>query len=275
MHNDIGHLRGRRPVPLYGDSFAACRPASSLCFQDILDSDAEFSEDHYLLNYGAGNYGVDQIFLLFQNSIDLYEDPFVVMSFMILDLDRSILQIRGGQKPYFRIEEGMLKLKGVPINPNPEEYFTDNPPQIKSYIYRRMLYGYLSGEVIEYLRPETNRVDEKKAINEKIILEMIKELRNRDIDFVFLVFHPHWPGVNTLNSESDWRDAFVKQSFEENDVSYIWSKELFRQDSKDKDFSFADYIIVGNGHPTSHFNQLIAEEIKGYVLEASKGKYLP
>lgn len=267
IHNKVEYIRDRRPVLLYGDSFAGCAPDVA-CFQDILNNDETFSKDHYLLNYGVGGYGVDQIFLLFQNSVHHYDDPFVVISFMTLDLDRSILSVRVGQKPYFRIEGETLKLDGTPINPDPDDFFSANPPQIKSYLYRRILFGnYLPKRVVSFLRRDNDHIRKKIQVNEKIILEMVRELRVNNIDYVFLIFHPHWSGVSTLDSESDWRDPFLKQLLHENNVPYIWSKELVRQDTTGDELSFEDYIIPDSGHPTSHFNRLIAEEIERYVLE--------
>ncbi len=260
LHQDIDQMGKRRPVLLYGDSFAGCSREAS-CFQDILNVDEEFSKDHYLLNYGVGSYGLDQIFLLFQNSVDLYEDPFVVFSFMTFDLDRSLLTVRSGQKPYFRVEDDELILKGMPINANAEEFFSNNPPQIRSYIYRRILYGYAPKATVSVLRNDQERINGKKAINEKIIQKAITELRAKELDFVFLIFHPNWPGKSTLSSESDWRDPFLRKLLQENDVPYIWSKELFQQDTQGKSFMLRD------GHPNSYFNQLIAEEIKRYTLE--------
>jgi hypothetical protein len=188
LHHEFEQIGERRPVLLYGDSFAACSP-EAVCFQDILNNDVEFSKDHYLLNYGVGSYGVDQIFLLFQKSVDLYDNPFVVISFMTFDLDRSILSVRSGQKPYFRVEDDTLKLSGLPINPNPDKFLATNPPQITSYIYRRILYDYLPSKTVSFLRQDDDRLNQKKLINEKIILEIIKELRAKNIDFVFLIFH--------------------------------------------------------------------------------------
>ena len=266
LHNDAQNVRDQRPVLLYGDSFAHC-VREVLCFQDILNKDEEFSKKHYLLNYGVGSYGLDQIYLLFQYSVHHYDNPYVVISFMTLDLDRSVLSVRSGQKPYFGIKDDELQLAGVPINPNPYEYFAENPVRIKSYVYRRLLYGYLSNDVVRWLRPGIERVNEKKAINEKILDELIKELRANDIDFVFVVFHPHWPGVSTLDRESDWRDPFVKQILEENDVPYIWTKTLFQQEVASKSFNFDDYILPVDGHPTTNFNRLIAVEIKKHVLD--------
>jgi hypothetical protein len=267
IHNKIEDIGHRRPVLLYGDSFAAC-VGGVLCFQDILNKDETFSKAHYLLNYGVGGYGIDQIFLLFQQSIYHYDDPFVVISLMTLDLDRSILSVRTGQKPFFQIEDNDLKLHGIPINPNPDAFFSANPPQIKSYLYRRIIYSrYLPAQMASLLRHDNDHIRKKIQINEKIILEIVRELRSKNIDYIFLVFHPHWPGVSTLDSDSDWRDDFLSQLFHENNIAYIWSKELFQQDSKDGNHSFDHYIIPGNGHPTTHFNRIIAEELKSYILK--------
>ncbi len=113
------------------------------------------------------------------------------------------------------------------------------------------------------MRQENNQIYRKKAINERIILEIIKELRAKNIDFVFLIFHPHWPGVSTLDDkEIDWRDPFLKQLLQENDVPYIWSKTLFQQGTAGEAF------ILPDGHPTTYFNKVVAEEIKRYALES-------
>lgn len=268
LHHKAGEVGNRRAVLLYGDSFAECR-GQVLCFQDILNKDEEFAQEHYLLNYGVSGYGVDQIALLVQNSVHLYEHPYAVVSLMTLDLDRSVLSVRLGQKPYFEIENEVLQLKGVPINPNPNEYFTDNPPQVKSYVYRRILYGYMPQNFIAWVNREESRITYKKKLNSKIILKIVKEMRDRDLDFVFLVFHPHWPGVSTLDGESDWRDPFLRELLEQHDIPYIWAKDIFRTDIQSRDdFTIDEYIVRSNGHPTTYFNELVAAEIKRYVMES-------
>ena len=143
MHNDAGKLNNRRPVILYGDSYAQC-VAEALCFEDFLNNDSAFLKEHYFLNYGVGGYGVDQISLLYKNTIDKFEKPFVVFSLMNYDIDRSILSVRTGQKPYFEIENDSLVLRGTPINQNPEEFFEENPIKIKSLLFRKFLYSKLN-----------------------------------------------------------------------------------------------------------------------------------
>jgi hypothetical protein len=263
LHNEAEILDGRRPVLLYGDSFAGCSN-DALCFDDILNGDVKFAENHYLLNYGVGSYGTDQIFLLFQNSVDLYDDPFVVISFMTLDMDRSILSVRSGPKPYYRIENDLLSLKGVPIATDPKAFYDANPPQIRSYVFRRILYGYMPEAILQTVRNDDERTNEKKEINEKLIVETVNELRSRGLDFVFLIFHPHWPGITTIDGESDWRDPFIRQVLEDIDVPYIWTKGLVSQ-SEGTILDIEQYFLE-DGHPTTHFNTLIAGQIEHHVL---------
>lgn len=272
IHNKARGIGNRRPVLLYGDSFAAC-VVPGACFQDILNYDGTFSEDNYLLNYGVGGYGVDQIFLLFKNSVNKYNNPFVIISLMTHDLDRSILSVRVGQKPYFRVEDGVLRLDEKPIDPDPDAFFSNNPPRIISYLYRKVLYGkYLPEKLTSFLKRENYYKRKKIQVNEKIILEILKELRAKDLDYVFLIFHPHWPGESAIDS-SGWRNSFLKRLLDENNVPYIWSEKLIMYEVKANDISvddlFFDYstIYLYAGHPTEYLNKLIAKEIKRYVIE--------
>jgi hypothetical protein len=268
-HQDDVRLAGRRPVLLYGDSFAACT-AGVECFQDILNADAQFAAHHYLLNYGVSGYDVGQIYLLLQQTAEVYPMPFIVVSLMTLDLDRSILSVRIGQKPYFTVANGNLTLQGVPIDPDPAHFFATHPPQIRSYLYRKMLYGtFFPKPLTELLRNNAARLNNKQTVNAALLRAIIAELRRRQLDFVFLIFHPHNP-VSPLDQELDWRDPFLKQLFREQQVPYIWSKTLFQQDVRTRggQFTFDDYIVPDNGHPTSYFNRLIAAELKHTILAA-------
>jgi hypothetical protein len=62
-------LAGRRPVLLYGDSFASCSESLPTCFEHFLDEDARFSGQCYLFNYAVGDHGVDQTHLTFKSSV--------------------------------------------------------------------------------------------------------------------------------------------------------------------------------------------------------------
>ena len=86
---------GRRPVVLYGDSFAQCTTPPEQCFQALLD-ESDLRERFRLVNLGAGGYGLDQIYLAIRATIDeLSEhDPIVAVEVVVgQDPDLSLIHI--------------------------------------------------------------------------------------------------------------------------------------------------------------------------------------
>jgi hypothetical protein len=271
MHNHVGEVGHRRPVLLYGDSHAQCLPQVE-CFQAILNHDLAFASDHYLLNYGVGGYGVDQTALLFANSVHRFERPFVIFSLMVEDLDRTLLSVRFGQKPHFAVEGGSLVLKGVPVEANPADFFRENPPQIRSYLWRRFLYARVNGVpavVDRWLKGEKRRTAEKIDLNGRILDAVVDDLRRSRLDFFFVVFPLIRPGdpAFAFDREDNWRDLFLRRYLEERKIPHIWSKDLIRQDPSFHGDNLDLYIILANGHPTTHFNRLIAEKMKEKLSE--------
>lgn len=272
-HLDYEKINDRRPVLLYGDSFARCSVVKPGCFEDILNSDDEFAAKHYLLNYGVGGYGLDQIYLLFSHSVEHYKSPLVVLSFMTQDIDRSILSFRGAQKPHFIIENNEMKLVNKPFNTELVEAYTDSNPQIISYFYRRILHSQfirklLPYKIISYLKKDNYYKEKKIQINKKIIIEIIEELKARDLNYVFLIFHPAYlpEGGSLIDNVPDWRSSFIKKVLDENVVPYIWSKDIIINKIKEENRPLSDFFIEDDGHPTPYLTGLIAEEIKKYTL---------
>jgi hypothetical protein len=269
LHRDASRIAGRRPVLLYGDSYAAC-VRGVRCFQALLNEDEEFSQGHYLLNYGVGGYGVDQIYLLLKNSIARYDDPFVIMSLLTKDLDRSVLSVRHGQKPRFRLDGDALVLDSPPILPDPHEFHATHPPEIRSYVYRLWLFGnFPPVGLASWLRENRRKTEAKIALNEKILREIVVELRRRELDFGFVVFHPAVTGNPKLDARTDWRETFLRRFLEDNEVAYIWSKETAARQSKVKHPRLADFM-TDNNHPTTFFNELLANEMKAMVLRRGR-----
>ncbi len=274
-HNKTDSVKKRKPVLLYGDSFAECAEGAE-CFQYLLNNDSAFNKNNYLLNYGVGGYAVDQIQLLFKNTYKQYEKPFVVFSIMCSDLDRTILTNRIGQKPYYEIVADTLMLKGVPIEKDPEKFFTEHPPEISSYIWRRLVYtprNPLPDRIKVWLKDEDEKNNYKMQLNEKVLQAAIDELKKNNIDFTFLVFHyvqkdNHQFSVET---EDNWRDKFIRSFIEKNHLPYIWSKDLIKNDTAYHKDNLDKYMMESNGHPTTYFNQLIANEIKKQVLAKEAG----
>lgn len=266
IHADAWKVGNRRPVLLYGDSYAQCMPEVS-CFEDILNSDSSFNSTHFLINYGVGGFGVDQISLLYENSSFYFRDPFVVFSLMVYDLDRTPMSFRTGQKPFYEIINDSLVLKGVPVNPNPNDFIKNNPPDISSYLYRRFLYSdanFLSNDINSNLKHWKEVTNYKIELNSAILLKSIQTLRERNQDFVFVVFHYLKPGDEEFKIENDdnWRDIFLKEFLAKNNVPYIWSKDVIKNDPEYNGTNYEKYMLLDNGHPTTYLNQLISREIK-------------
>ena len=112
-YRSASYINNRRSVLLYGDSFTGCYSKGD-CFEHILNGDEIFSKNNMLLNYGVGGYGVDQIYSRFKNSVDKYNNPFVVMSLMTLDLDRSILTVLSLISRSKTISSNVMKVPYIP-----------------------------------------------------------------------------------------------------------------------------------------------------------------
>jgi hypothetical protein len=261
LHQETDSLAARRPVLLYGDSFAqGVHGAQPIDF--FLNQDEAFSDSHYLLNYGVGGYGLDQIYLLFKNSVDRYDNPLVVFSLLVGDINRSLLSVRIGQKPYFELADGKLELQGLPLDPDSDRYFAQHPPRITSYFWNLFLYHTDNpGKLRSYLRREDARKQQIIALNRALLLAAHKELTDRNLDFVFLLFRPRHDG-ETLS----WRVDFVKDQLDEMGVPYIWASDVLSRDAAEMP---PTDLFLPDGHPSSVANQFIAQEIKRRIIALS------
>jgi hypothetical protein len=59
-HTREADLAGRRPVLLFGDSYARCMCDELNCFEGLMEH-SEWAASHRLYNYGVRGYGIDQV----------------------------------------------------------------------------------------------------------------------------------------------------------------------------------------------------------------------
>lgn len=257
-HREEDLLNGRRPVLLFGDSFAQCVDSVD-CFEEILNSDPEFSDNHFLLNYGVGGYGVDQIYLLFNEAAGRFKDPFIIFSMLTVDLDRSMLKVRDAQKPYFELTENGLILKGVPITLSSDEYFRQNPPEIRSFLWNKFKNSPLYPSQ-DYRKEEMQYIEEVKKINKAILQVAFQKLKNLNTPFLVLIFHPeHYP-------ENDWRLVFLMELCRENNVPFICDLDIKNMYSAFSNYDPEKFSIPIDCHPTTYLNTIISQEIKQCVI---------
>lgn len=258
LHNETGEVGQRNPVLLYGDSFAQCASAASQeCFHQILNGDTTFSKEHYLLNYGVGGYGIDQIWLLLRESVHLYGNPVVVVGIFTDDLDRSLMSFRIGQKPFFDIGENRLRLQGVPINSDVGQYLHEHPIDIVSYLYRLWLHSNSAPrKLVEYL--DNVQKEKTETVGELITREMVRHLKGKEVPFLFVIFSSQ----DEMEREQDsWREYFLRKILEEQRVPYISSKVLVRKEAILKGRQVEEYFIQKDKHPTAEQNRMVSMAI--------------
>jgi hypothetical protein len=206
-------LAGRRPILLYGDSFAACNTSPEDCFQAILER-SDLAKRYCLINYGTGGYGVDQMYLLIRRTIDPWKDldPIVVVSFLVdNDFDRDVLAFRCWPKPRLSIAGDRLVSSG-PVIVDPEEYLARNPIRIRSYLGRFLTFRphALPRSWQKDLRRRFDRQAEKVALGRKILEEIHRELESRGVRHFFLAFQGE--GNVAQSATCRWAEDLVDET---------------------------------------------------------------
>lgn len=260
-HWDEHWAKYERPVLIYGNSFTQC-VLQTPCFEHILNNDTAFNKNYFIFNYGVGGYGVGQMSILMDSTIHRFENPYVFLAIMPMDLDRTILSFRIGQKPQFDLENGELVVKNLPVDKNPDNWLDDNPPEITSYMYRR-----LKMKGLEARGENPPGMDEYKQkimdVNAQIITQQVEKLRAQNLDFAIIVFNP-------LNfDKKNWRNEYLYRLLNKLDAPYIVTEDLAGADTAGVAEMMDKYIIPGDGHPNEAYNRLVSEEIKKYVFDTT------
>jgi hypothetical protein len=266
QHEEANRLNGRRPVLLYGDSFAHCVIPNQDCYQQFLNRDGEFTARHYFLNYGVGGYGLDQEYLLLRESLPLYDNPILFLGLMTGDLDRALMRVRGRQKPIFEFNDGVLTLANVPIDSDLQHFFRENPPAIVSYLYCLWLYSpSLPGYRLRHAILDSSEAERRarvKALNLHLIQGMLMLLRATNVDTTVIVFSERYE----IGKPDSWRLAFLRDVLHSEKMHAIWTKDLIEQDMKETGRPPDEYFLPVDQHPSRYQNKLIATLIKERVL---------
>ena len=186
-------IAGRRPVLLYGSSFAGCAGHERGCFEELLE-DSELGERYGLLNYSVSGHGVDQNLLLLRKSVDLYaaRDPVVVLAFVLeSDMDRATLSYFTRPKPRFRARDDGEFVLEPPDGLDLADYLERHPPSIRSYFWRYLVNSAVgpSLETRKRWEGELERRAELEAVSEFLLREFGRECSARGLEHFVLLFH--------------------------------------------------------------------------------------
>jgi hypothetical protein len=259
-HKAMDALGSRAPVLLYGDSFA-----EGLSPSQFFSPSHRLSTRYCLINYGVYGYGLDQIYLLYTRTINILKNPMVVIGLLDTDLDRSVLNVRDGQKPYFRVEGETLQLCGVPIDSDPHRFFATHPPKIYSYLFRgaaRSLMSSLRHGSLETAADQDAEVRRKKAVNGAILAAMIADLKKRKIRYVFLIFESPVQFFEPL----DWRAQFIVRALRQHGAKYILAREVIeRQLLRD---TYCPQVVMNSPrdfHPNARYYELVVQALHEWM----------
>jgi len=262
VHRDLRALAGavgRRPVLLYGDSYAHGTTPRGERIEDFfaaVDEAGEFA----LLNHGVQGYGLDQIVLLLEATLDhaLSElgpaaRPIVVLGVYVDDdLDRCALGLRGWPKPWFERAESGLELCGVPV-PSLAEFRARRPLAIRSYLLRRFTHEAALWPAGWHQRWTglTALQSRKEALVAPLVRRFVEHARARSVEVLALVFE----GESRTQSDSarDWRDAALDAALDACDLRVMRSGAALRTAAAAGGASIHD--CFGRSGPTlEHFN---------------------
>jgi len=186
-------LPGRRPVLMYGASFVDCMTERRHCFERLMRN-SELGPEHCLRNYGVGGYGIDQVLLLMQDSIDFYaeEDPVVIFGIVLdSDLERCVLGFRAWPKPRLQLSDGELRLPEPVFGGGSGPYVEAQGIGITSYAWRYLLHHDRKtnkGGWKGLLRGTQAMQAEQNELIDAILLTMRDECESRGLDYFFLFF---------------------------------------------------------------------------------------
>lgn len=177
----------RRPVLLFGDSFAACVTARRDCWGGLVER-SDLGQRYRLLNYGVPAYGLDQTYLLMQDVLPRWEerDPVVVVSLLVdADLDRAGLGFFQWPKPALNLDgEGALAL-GADVPASEEAWVEEHGLGVKSFAWS-LVSGALGLRSAEEAPGHAARVE---RLTPALLEGICAELEGRGLDYVVLVFH--------------------------------------------------------------------------------------
>ncbi|MDP6538709.1 MAG: hypothetical protein QF903_12035 [Planctomycetota bacterium] len=272
-HAQSRWLVDRRPVLMYGDSFAACVVPDASCWQGLLEKSPLRSE-FMMLNYGTSAFGLDQAYLLMGASIDLWmdRDPVVVIGVLVdNDLDRCLLDFRGCPKPVLRLADGELAVEPPRIG-DVDEWLEEHPPAITSYLWR-----YLAVQAPwwpAFLRPprgdEPGLVARKSAISRAIIEALATELRAREVEFFFVFFHA--PESAASEGPWGWREELLVDVCTELSIPFVSSKRALREDHAATGGTWQDYYVQ-EGTMRGHLSQRGNRAVFPAILGGLRGEY--
>ena len=270
-HVDRRHLGGRRPVLLYGDSYARCTTPAGECFGALLEA-APLGRELALLNHGVRGYGLDQTWLLLDATLDRHVDerPLVLVGvFVDDDLDRCLFELREWPKPRLAVADGRI-VGPTGALPTPEEAFAGELG-VASYAWRRLLHSpvFPSGLRERWIGVGARR-RELEGLVPRIVDAVVDRLEAAGVPFAFVLFHGEEALERLTAAEPDWRHELLSESLARRGAPYVSTRELLLADAEESGRTTADYF-GREGAARGHYDALGNRVAFGGIERALEG----
>ncbi len=254
--DDLRATTSKRRIPFYGDSY----------LKGV--ADPEFSIPRYttklfdetnVVDLGVAGYGFDQMYLMYESTRDAFPYSDVLVGVLTEDVDRAVLTTRTYQKPFFKVESGELKLDDKPIDPDPEHYFRESAPRIRSY-----LFAFLRRRMARFdsrLAERLCRIPEKQAINSGIMDKFLERTRSSGAKLHFVLFYRE----DDLRTEN-WEERFLKDALDRRKIPYLDTKPVLLEYANEHHVD-PSVLFKEHGHHNNLGNEVISKALHGFLSE--------
>jgi hypothetical protein len=278
-HEHRSRVQGRRPFLIYGDSFASCTVPQEDCWEGLIET-SFLGKKLCVINYGVRGFGLDQIQVLIDNTIDLWRDQQPVVAVGILaddDLDRVVFDFRGCPKPVFHLEQGQL-ITDYPGEFEIDTWVQEHPPKIWSYLLRYLVVekGLLPAALIHDQDPESQELTRRKQELSRALLSAMRErLEAAGVDYFFIVFEgPFVKGGKEWKPKQSWRVPFLTSALDELEIPWVSSTRAIQRFQAEKgDVGNKGYFIPDDQPAARHFTRLGNEAALGALLRGLHGDF--
>jgi hypothetical protein len=244
-HADAKLVGGRRPVLVFGDSFANCVTGRKTCWEGLMEN-SSLKEEYAVVNYGTGGYGFDQIVLSMTRALPRYlgQRPVVVVTLLVDgDLERSTLHCRDWPKPHFGFDANHDLVLDGPVAPTEQEFLDLHPVEIKSYLWRYLLYG--SGLTPRSWSRWWNGMEAhdeaSRELNGALFEMAVSELEASGVEYYFLLFHSRAAFGRDWNIW--WEEPFVVETLDRLGAPYVLSRPILRRAALERGVPESSFYI--------------------------------
>jgi hypothetical protein len=273
QHRDESEIRGRRPILLYGDSYAHCMTDNNDCFQAWLER-SDLRDDYVLLNFGVCGYGLDQIDLLLTRTVDRYAamNPIVIVGvFVDDDLDRAAARLRYSPKPGFELRDGRLVLDTAPV-PSFKSYVAQHPIGIRSYVWRWLLRTCcLPQAILDRAEDDSAYLMRTRSLGRAILADIEAKLASRGLEHFYLLFQGEQRVANA--DATDWRDRAVRGFLHDSRAPHVSASRYLRAAAHDPAGTGAFFGREGPvmDHYLPRANEVVFEAMRDGVAHRFEG----